>query len=254
MEDMINQALSLGLEHLCFTEHEDIAYPDVDGTGVNCFRVDVSAYREHLLTMREKYNDRIQIYFGAELGLQHEIPEAVNAFPKRADFDFIIGSTHIVNGIDPYYPPYFEGRDEADAYMEYFLCTLQNVKAFRDFDVLGHLDYIVRYGPTKDKHYTYGRYQEVLDEIIKTIVEKGIGLEINTGGYQRKGLRELHPSKAILTRYHELGGEIVTIGSDAHKLRDMGAAFHVAADLLEACGYRHYTIFKQRKPIFLPLH
>lgn len=101
-----------------------------------------------------------------------------------------------MNGKDPYYPSYFEGREEKEGYMEYFECCLQNLEAYCNFDTLGHLDYVVRYGPNQNRDYHYAQYQEILDAILKCLVKKDIGLEVNTGGF-KYGLGTTNPCRKL---------------------------------------------------------
>ncbi len=245
MEEMIQKAIELGLTHMCFTEHNDFDFPVCEEIPEGTFELNVDAYLYDLLKYREKYRDQINILFGIELGLQPQIMRQNSILAKSYDFDFIIGSSHICNQKDPYYPAFYEGRSEEEAYREYFESILTNIKKFTNFDVYGHLDYVVRYGPNKDKDYTFAKYQDILDPILKLLVENGKGLEINTGGVV-KGLRELHPCTDILKRYKELGGEIITIGSDAHSPKDIAAHFQRATEVLKECGFQYYTIFEKR--------
>ena len=128
----------------------------------------------------------------------------------------MIGSSHLVHRRDPYFPDYYEGRTEEEAYREYFTSILENLAAFDCFDVYGHIDYVVRYGPNKNQNYSYGKYADILDNILRTLIHKGKGIEINTGGF-KYGLGHPNPTEGVLKRYRELGGEIITIGADAHK-------------------------------------
>lgn len=252
MESMILKGIELGLSHMCFTEHMDFDFPVTDETPAGSFFVNTDSYLYDLLTFKEKYRNKIKLSFGIELGLQTGSRKVISQYAKSYDFDFIIASTHLSQGLDPYYPAYFEGRSEEEAYREYFECVLANLKAFTCYDVCGHLDYVVRYGPNKDREYTYDRYKDILDSILETLLENEKGLEINTGGI-RKGLRELHPLTAVLKRYRELGGEIVTVGSDAHKPERITDGFDRAAQMLASCGFQYYTVFENRMPEFIKI-
>ena len=128
----------------------------------------------------------------------------------------------------------------------------KNIELFSDFDSLGHLDYIVRYGPNKNRDYSYKEYRECLDPVLKLLVDKGIALEVNSAGY-RKGLGEPNPCKDVVKRYRELGGEIVTIGSDAHNVSSLTSGFDLVEALLLECGFSHHAVFVGRKPVFYPL-
>lgn len=252
MEAMILKAIDLGLTHICFTEHNDFDFPVCEEIPEGTFEVNADAYLYDLLKYRAKYQDKIRILFGIELGLQPQITRQNAIFAKSHDYDFIIGSSHICNQKDPYYPEFYEGRSEEAAYTEYFESILENIKKFSNFDIYGHLDYVVRYGPNKDKYYTFEKYQDVLDPILKLLIENGKGIELNTGGLHSK-LKDFNPCRAILKRYQELGGEIITIGSDAHTPEDIGGRFREAAEVLQQCGFQYYTIFENRLPEFKKL-
>ena len=158
----------------------------------------------------------------------------------------------MVHGFDPYFPNYYEGKTEDEAYREYFESILENLEVYSDFDVYGHIDYVVRYGPTQDKNYSYHQYKEIIDEILKVLISKNIGLELNTAGL-KYGLSFAHPQVEVLKRYRELGGEIITVGSDGHKPEHLAYDFHKVPDILEEAGFSYYTIFKNRKPEFIKL-
>lgn len=174
------------------------------------------------------------------------------SFWKPCRLISLIGSSHIVHGYDPYYKEYFKGREESACYREYFESILENLHAFSEMDVYGHIDYIVRYGPNQNKYYTYERYQDILDEILRTVIARGRGIELNTGGFHY-GLGEPNPCRAVIRRYRELGGEIITVGADAHGPEKIAYDFDKAAAILADCGFKYYTVFQNRKPEFVKL-
>lgn len=245
MDLMVETALSRNFRSLCFTEHNDFLYPVSEECPAGMFDLNVDPYLYDVIKLREKYAGQINLLFGIELGLMPEIMRQNAILAKSYDFDFIIGSGHICHGKDPYYPAFFEGRSDKAAFEEYFISLLENVKKFKNFDVLGHMDYVVRYSPNKDSNYSYLDYQSLVDEILTLLIENGKGIEINTGGYS-KGLRDLHPCYEIVSRYKELGGEIITIGSDAHTPENIGIHFSVAEELLKKSGFNYYTTFEKR--------
>jgi histidinol-phosphatase (PHP family) len=159
----------------------------------------------------------------------------------------------VVHGFDPYYPQYYEGRSEDAAYREYFESILENLHTDADFDVYGHLDYVVRYGPHKNRFYSYKKHSDVIDEILRTLIDRGKGIELNTAGF-KYGLGHPNPTEEILARYRELGGEILTIGSDAHAPEHVAYAFEQVPEILKKSGFRYYTVFSARKPSFLSLY
>ena len=172
MEEMIQTAADQGLTGICFTEHFDPDYPD---TPENLdFSLNIPAYRQKLESLADAFKDQIQVNFGLELGLQPQLAGSFSDLLKEVPFDFVIGSSHVVHGYDPYYPSYFEGRKESACYMEYFESILENIAAFDEMDVYGHIDYVVRYGPNQNRQYSYGRYKEILDEILRTLIRKNV--------------------------------------------------------------------------------
>lgn len=250
MEKMAEKAAALGMKGITFTEHLDPDYPPVpDGLE---FTVDTAAYKEKLFEIKELFKDKLDIRFGIELGIQPHLGDFFTKLANEFPFEFIIGSSHVVHGADPYYPSYFENREESAGYLEYFESILENISAWDGMDVYGHIDYVVRYGPNRNKFYSYDRYREILDEILKTLISRGKGIELNTGGYHY-GLGEPNPCTEVIRRYRELGGEIITIGADAHTPEKIAYGFDKAAAVLTACGFRHYTVFKDRKPEFYRL-
>lgn len=249
MEEMILKGISLGLNSLCFTEHMDMDFvyelPEEEGM----FELNTDSYLYDFLKFKEKYSGQIQLLFGVELGVQPHLKKGLALYARSYDFDFIIASSHMCGKKDPGYPSFYEGRSAEEAYREYFLSISDNLKAFSNFDVYGHLDYVVRYGPAKDAGYSYEKYKDILDRILETLIEKEKGLELNTGalGYQ---LRDFNPCADILKKYRQLGGEIITIGSDAHEPAAIARGFTRAAEVLKECGFKYYTTFEKRTAEF----
>lgn len=249
MEEMILQGIKLGLTQMCFTEHHDLDYPVSESTPEGFFELNPDSYLYDFLKLQEKYAGRISLCFGVELGMQPHLADRNAAFVKTHDYDFVIASSHICNGKDPYYPAFYEGRSQEEAYLEYFASIPDCLKSFRNFDVYGHLDYVVRYGPEKDAGYSYEKYRDLFDTILRQLIEMEKGIEINTAALA-KGMREPNPCVGVLKRYLELGGEIITTGSDAHNPGQIAHAFDRAADILKDCGFRYYTTFEKRIPSF----
>ncbi len=250
MEDMILRALELGLKEMCFTEHMDIDFIRTEDEPEGYFEVDTDAYQKGLYSLREKYRDKIRINFGIELGMQTHISQRNADYVRSYPFDFVIASSHLCNRMDPYLKEqFFRGREEKDCYHEYFRYMAECIKGFDDFDIYGHLDYVLRYGPTRNTNFRYEEYQEDIDRVLKLLIEKGKGIEANTSGYPY-GMGEPHPCRTILSRYKELGGEILTIGSDAHAPERIAGDFDQVRELLLDTGFTHYCIFHERRPTF----
>ncbi len=243
-------AIQAGLQYLCFTDHQDIDYPEIYN-GPGQFLINMEQYQKELVPLAEAYRDRISIQLGVELGLQPHLTKEIPAFAASYPFAYIIGSTHITNHMDMYYPEYWEHCSVQKGILCYLEETLENIRRYDCFDCYGHLDYFIRYVPKNSVSYQTADYRDIWDEILKTLIEKGKGIECNTAGF-KYGLGHPNPHEDILRRYFELGGEILTIGSDGHAPEHVAYDFQKLPDLLKACGARYYTIFRERKPEFLP--
>lgn len=248
--DMLEQAIQKGMQYFYLTDHHDIDFPPAAAGGLD-FQLDTPRYLDCLSSLKEQYQGQIEIRTGVELGLMSHISDKLKAYTSQFSFDFIIGSSHLVDGIDPYYPEYYKGRSQTEAYRAYFESIHENIQAFQDYDVYGHIDYVVRYGPTKNKDWRFSDYADLFDAILRDLIQAGKGIEINTAGLY-KDLGYPHPHIDILTRYKELGGEIITIGSDAHSPEYFGYGFDQVEELLLSCGFRYYTLFHNRTPEFIP--
>lgn len=256
---MVKEALHLGLDGICITDHLDYDYPCEPGTPStrqdgfsDDFLLDTASYFPSMKALQTQYADSFNILIGIELGLQPHLGSRYRSVLHDFAFDFVIGSSHVVHGQDPYYPQYYEGKTEEEAYIEYFSSILENIDAFHDFDVYGHIDYVVRYGPNRNAAYSYAKYADILDAILQKLISLGKGIEVNTAGFKH-GLGHPNPTEDIIKRYRELGGEIITVGSDAHKPEHIAYDFHKLPGILKEAGFSYYTVFKNRKPTFITL-
>ena len=245
--ELIEEAITKGLKAICITDHNDKDYPLHLGYMDPVF--DIDEYYLTFSALRKEYRGRIDLRIGVEIGLQPHLVEYFNAFTGTHPLDYILGSVHVVNGTDPYSRENFIGRSDEEVYMETFLVTLENITLNVDFDVLGHLDYVTRYGTYQDRDYSYEKFADHIDSILRKLITDGRGIELNTAGFKH-GLPYAHPHSDILKRYRELGGEIITVGSDAHRPGQVAYEFDKAKEILLTCGFAYYTEFKERKPNF----
>ena len=245
MEDYIQPAIERGLKGLCFTDHVDIDYPNKDIK----FFLDYQKYEEKINFLKEKYKHQLEIYRGIEFGLQpHILSEDVTFFQGKS-FDYVIGSIHVAKKNELYGGDFLIGKTDHEGILDYFEDMLTCVKSFQAFNNLGHLDAIARYIRGS---FEAAKYMDYIDEVLKVLVQEGKGIELNTSG-KRYSLPHFHPEPAIIKRYRELGGELITLGSDSHNPQTLGYGFKEAAEVLKSCGFEYYTIFKDRKPEFIKL-
>ena len=239
---VIQKAIALGMRRICITDHYDMDWP---GGG---FELDTESYLKKLEELQTKYAGQIDVRIGVEMGLQPELSvgERVWNFINSYPFDFAIGSVHLVDGVDPYDRDKISLTDD-QLYSRYFDLVLENVRKPRGYQALGHLDYVVRYGYSKAENYSYEKYEDVIDSILMEIINRGIALEVNTAGI-RYGLGFPNPHPDIIRRYHNLGGELITVGSDAHRPEDVGYGMEQIRDLLLSLGIHYITEYKKKQP------
>ncbi len=256
-ESMAEAAMAKGLTHLCLTDHMDLNYP---GTTPEqpLFVYDPEAYFQTLLPLKERCNNKLFLGLGAEFGLRpgrddlcKDMYRLLNQYP----FDFVLGSLHLLEDEDPFYPAYWETRTKKQVLDRYFNDLLTCIREFDGYDALGHLDYIIRYVPAaySAKDYDTAEYKEILDEILRLLIQKDKALEINTKGLI-SGLSCFHPKLELVKRYLELGGELLTIGSDAHAPEFIATEYKKTEELLTSLGVRGYYAYEARKPKFIPFH
>lgn len=253
-ESMVQGAIEKGLTQLTLTDHMDLDYPG--STNENpLFEFDPAEYFQKLVPLKEACQDNLYLGIGIELGLRpgrEDLNLKMHQLLRNYSFDFVLGSVHLLDNYDPYYESYWAGRSAKDILSKYFNDMLTSLKEYDNFDSLGHLDYLIRYIPPYcgDKDYAYKEYAEIIDEIFKLLIHKNKALEINTAGLI-KGLTCFHPKLEVLKRYLELGGELLTIGSDGHSPDKIATEFAKTEELLRTLNVRGYYVYKNRKPEFV---
>lgn len=233
LEDAINVSKKKNLG-LIITEHIDLDYPLP-----NEFRCDVPKY---LAAYNNYRNDSLLL--GIEIGMAKSTLEENEDIPKKYDFDMVIGSIHSVDGLDIYSSGNSLKLDEYEFYLRYYNNMLDCVKSYNDFDTLGHIDYIYRYAPFKNAQIDIEPYKDIVYEIMKSLISKEKAMEINT-----RRLHEKESAEAlfkVLKFYKSIGGNYVTIGSDAHYKEAIGSNFDVALDMVNTLNLQG-VYFKERK-------
>lgn len=246
-EDMVESAIAKGLSVICFTDHYDKDNLDWGDEAI----FNVESYFQKMIELQEEYRDRIEIRIGAEIGMQPYLAEYYQNFIAQHPFDFVIGSVHSVLEHDVALD-FFQKHSDPEGYKIYFEEMLQDVQKIKSYDVLGHLDYIVRYSNQGSKGFDLNDYMDIIEEILKQVIAHGKGIEMNMSGL-KYGLGAPHPQPEIIKRYRELGGEIITVGADGHIPEHIAYDYHLADDILKSCGFKYYTEFKGRKPLFVKI-
>ena len=239
--DMAKAALNAGLKEICFTDHLD--YDPLGKMGVLAF--DTERYNQEYDNLELP---GLKIRRGMEFGMTVDNREQFKQDLARRPFDFVLGSVHFVDDLDVYYPDYWAGKTVFEAERRYLEATLDCVKLQDDFDVLAHLTYIAKtHCHPAPRPVPFAEHRELIDEILTVLVRKGKGMEMNTSGVDRCG--DFLPTVDYFRRFRELGGEIVTIGSDAHTADRVGQYSFRACEILKDI-FGHVCTFEDRKPIF----
>ena len=196
-----------------------------------------------------------RFYRGIELGQPNQDPQAAQEALQGRDYDFVIGSIHNIRGYEDFF--FLDYSQVAPDFIDQLLTTYWEeeleVIAWGQFDTLAHLTYPLRY--IQGEHgipVDLAKHQEAIDQIFRALIDAGKALEVNTSGYRQKIGRPL-PDLPLVRRYRELGGELVTLGSDAHCTQDLGKGIEEGMEMLREAGFRYVALYEQRKPILLPL-
>lgn len=238
---MAQAAVKAGMKAICFTEHLD--YDPMKDVQDWVFETE-----EYNAALDDLCMPGLEIYRGLEFGMLPDNRDTLQADLQRRPFDFVIGSVHFIGGIDAFFPEFWEGKTVEQAERQMLEETLACVRHHDDFDVLGHLTYIskTRSNPLK-RPVRLDDYRDLVNEIFKTLISKGKGIEVNTGGRDICGV--YLPEREYLQRFKELGGRIVTVGSDAHNAARVGQYCFEAAEMVqEIFGY--VCTYKDRQPVF----
>ncbi len=241
-----------GISELCFTEHHEMDYPYDHPVKPE---LDYALYARELEKARACAPELI-IKRGAEVSLLPGSLEKITKDLAKQQFDFVIASQHTINGKDPYFGDSFVGKTLRQAQREYLEETLLCLQGFDDFDVVGHIGYLDKYVPEiKDLDirtpFEHHDFSDLLDAILLSAISRGKGIEVNTSNYFSYDWPT--PIKSVLKRYVELGGEVLTVGSDAHFADVLCHRFADAVDYMRACGVKYVCRFTQRKPEFVKL-
>lgn len=249
MEDVILDAVKMRMDEICITDHVDygikvdvedhIKYPD------KLLNVDYPAYFQEIERLQSLYP--MNIKKGMEFGIQtHTIDQYQKLFDSYP-FDFIILSCHQVSDLEFWTQDFQKGKSQKEYYERYYQEILNVIQVYKDYSVLGHLDLIVRYD--LQGYYPFENVKDIVRRILKTVIEDGKGIEVNTSSH-RYGLKDMTPSLDILKLYKELGGKIITIGSDSHQKEHLGAYIEETKDVLRNLGYQYYCTFDHMQPLF----
>lgn len=237
LDEAVRAAQAQGIG-LIVTEHMDLYYPD---EGKFVFSPD--DYFAKYGPMRGE-----RLLLGIELGMQTQYADEERAVAHEAPFDYVLGSAHMVEGLDLYYETFYQRHSRKACFDLYFETMVDCIRTHPYIDALGHIDYICRYARFDDKEIRYAQHAERIDAVLSEAISHDIALEINT---RRLGDAQARQSLLpIYRRYYALGGRLATVGSDAHDSAAIGMHFDLAQELAEAANLK-LVYFRERKPSFM---
>lgn len=249
--DACHAAIQAGVKEIAFTEHIDYFYPNCDLV----FDFDYEDYAKEIDHARQKFQDELTILKAVEIGIHPSMEKENSAFANNNHFDFIIGSVHLADDLDLHNGDYFAGKELNQAIEKYFLTINQHIKQFRDFNVLGHLTLIKRYlhyVQADWKDVRWEKYYDIIEDSFKELIETERGIEVNMSGYRYRIDCAL-PDLPFIKLYRDVGGEIITVGTDAHSKHFVGKHLDLGYELLKKAGFRYVSTFRNRKPSFIAL-
>ncbi len=261
MEQIVLDAIAMGIQELCFTEHVDYGikrdYDDSRGilyrTGgigepekIPLANVNYPEYTQEVFSLKEKYKDQISLKLGMEFGMQRHTISQYEKLYRSYPFDFIILSIHQVEDKEFWTGDFQRGLTQQEFYSKYYYEMLSLVENYHNYSVLGHMDLIARYDEKGD--FPFEEVRPIIEKILQTVIADGKGIEVNTSCH-RYGLA-FTPSREILQLYHKLGGKILTIGSDSHKREHLGTYMPETLKELKTIGFQSICTYERMCPVF----
>lgn len=253
VDDMCQRALELGLYSLTITDHcESNIYDDPQHSEFGDFSRRIPQSAEDIEQAQKKYEGRLRLYCGLELGEPVQNLSAAARALQLADFDFVLASVHNIRDEQDFYWLEYRKDTVEELLRRYFAEVLQTAR-WNHFDSLAHLTYPFRYIKKKlGLDVDTGRFKDQIDLILRTLALNGKALEVNSSGL-RQEIGKTLPGREVITRFKELGGRYVTVGSDAHCCADLASGIEQVYELLRDCGFTHYTVYEKHKPVLLAL-
>lgn len=253
MRVMAENARARGMAAICFTDHIDMA-DAVTGANDPDYPALWDAGRAMRRELRENPTEGIELRFGMELGEALQMPELSRKAAEEEELDFVLGSLHNLPDTPDFYFYRYTSEAECRALNHRYLAALRALADFPAFDVMAHVGYTARYmrrAGFTERIEADGEYRDELADILSALISQGRGIEVNASGLRTGDTT--YPSESILRLYRDLGGEVLTVGGDAHKASDVGVGIPEAYELLRSLGFRYVAEFIRRKPRFTAL-
>lgn len=262
-EMMIKRACELNLAAYAITDHcecnrwysEDY-YENAATYRFFDFGKDFENSVSAVTTLKEKYKGKLNLICGVEMGQATQETDIAEKIVSDKRLDFVIGSIHQVPDTEDFAFIEYNSMDMDGLYRlaETYLIEVNRLCKWGKFDVLGHLTYFLRYFHRHlGVEFDISHFDEIIEASFRDLAEKGKGIEINTSGLRNAVHKETYPSFKYVKMYRELGGEIISVGSDAHCVEDLGFGTDIGMQLAKEAGFKYVAYFKERKPNFIKI-
>lgn len=252
MEAMTKAAIARGLSSVTFTDHCDLIYFDkANVPDPRCYPL-WSGCRDAYNRVQDMYGSEIELHIGMELGEINQDPETAAKCYATEGLDLVLGSIHAVRDHADFFLMDYRDQDEAVALVSQYLDESIEMARLGFFDVMAHLGYTIRYMAPYGIDVDFRQFEDKLRTLFAVLIEEERGLELNTSGL-RQGARTTFPTEFIMSLYRDCGGEIVTLGSDAHTPDDIGAHFEEGIALLKRIGFTKLAHYRAHQPHFIDI-
>ncbi len=254
MIDMANASFSRGITTMCFTDHVELDDYQTGKPDPNAYSNKDEIFRQWR-EAKEKAPKGLEILCGIELGQANHDYEKAKEIASTEGLDFILGSVHNIKDTPDFSVLRYISVGECKEYISKYLEEIIEISKLDCFDVVSHIGYTQRYMLRDGFNLpiNMNSYGDELTEVFKSIIENGKGIEINCSGLRNASINDTIPAISTIARYRELGGEIITVGSDAHTTKDASVGIEQGFEMLKAQGFEYFTIFRNRKPEFIKL-
>jgi len=250
VEEMVRSAIDHGCDAIGFSGHSLVSFdPDY------CMPIeDITTYRAEVLAAKEKYKDKLYVAYGIELGQAGEYPEYAHSVLSELGYEYIIGSLHNLPGVPDF--SFFDYEKMTVQHIEKLfresLVALLDICDFDEISTIAHFTYMHRYVRRAGKEIDFSKFGDEIRTFLKRVIEKGKALEINTSTL-RDPSHITMPTHELVKLYRQLGGEMITCGSDSHGAEFVGAGIKETYEFLESAGFEYITVFHDGKPIMKKL-
>lgn len=240
IEDACLSAISKGIKHICITEHLEFEPTDICYGAFN-----YAKFIDEFKPLQDKYSTQLELRHGVEVDYQLKYLSEIEDYISANSFDYILGSVHFLDGV-PFgeHQKWYEGKNFEDVYGRYFQKTLELINTGL-FDSVSHIDMCKRFGVKYYGCFDPKPLNSIIDEVLTQIIAKDMGIEINTSGLRQLPV-EMYPCDYIISRYRELGGVNLTIGSDGHLPAEIGCDVDSALQKAVKFGYKTLDVFENR--------